>query len=269
MVISIIALLVSILLPSMAKAKELARSIGCSANQRGLARATATYATSNRDWMNPLEDYRYPGGVKVETTFRVILWKYVGESPRVFDCPSELSSVYADGLSSTDIAFGNLTVPAGTDAPHLYGVLHPLERWNASGIGVAGVHWIRKSDPSWELRGSPLPLGRPRESGYREGLNRYSDIQTPAQLIFYGDGGSSTATLWADDNWWIKSTASGFAQGEPGFNRILQNDYGCRRHDGSANYAFADGHVQKLNANDIPCDTGRCWWSMRPNAHAQ
>jgi len=31
-----------------------------------------------------------------------------------------------------------------------------------------------------------------------------------------------------------------------------------------ANYAFADGHVQLLNANDIRCDTGECWWSVNP-----
>ena len=30
----------------------------------------------------------------------------------------------------------------------------------------------------------------------------------------------------------------------PGFNRILQDDYGCRRHAGKANYVFADGHAQ-------------------------
>jgi prepilin-type processing-associated H-X9-DG protein len=28
------------------------------------------------------------------------------------------------------------------------------------------------------------------------------------------------------------------------------------------NYAFADGHVQLLNANEIRCDKGECWWSI-------
>jgi prepilin-type processing-associated H-X9-DG protein len=67
--------------------------------------------------------------------------------------------------------------------------------------------------------------------------------------------------------WWIRSPASDYSQGEPGFNRLLQNDYGCRRHAEKANYAFADGHVAKLDANDIPCNVNDCWWSIRPDVH--
>jgi hypothetical protein len=83
------------------------------------------------------------------------------------------------------------------------------------------------------------PVGRLIESGYREGLARSVEISNPSKLIWFGDGGSGTAALWADDNWWIKSAASGYAQGNPGFNRLLQDDYGCRRHSGEANQVFA------------------------------
>jgi prepilin-type N-terminal cleavage/methylation domain-containing protein/prepilin-type processing-associated H-X9-DG protein len=104
-------------------------------------------------------------------------------------------------------------------------------------------------------------------SGYREGLGRASDIAVPSKLIWFGDGGSGTAALWGDDNWWIKSVAPGYAQGDPGFNRLLQDDYGCRRHLGKANYVFADGHYGLWNANDIRCDTEECWWSVRMDIH--
>ena len=112
-----------------------------------------------------------------------------------------------------------------------------------------------------------MPFGRSIESGYAEGLSRCSEISVPSKLIWFGDGGSGTATLWGDDNWWIKSAAPGYSQGDPGFNRILQNDYGCRRHAEKANYAFADGHVRSLNANDIRCDKDECWWSLRIDTH--
>ena len=59
------------------------------------------------------------------------------------------------------------------------------------------------------------------------------------------------------------------AEDDAGFNRILQDDYGCRRHDGKANYVFADGHAGRYNANDIRCDEGECWWSLRLDAHAR
>jgi prepilin-type N-terminal cleavage/methylation domain-containing protein/prepilin-type processing-associated H-X9-DG protein len=256
-VIAIIALLASMLLPSLTKAKEKGKMAVCASNQRQLAFAAITYTLDNNDWMNPVEDFRYPDIGTVETTFRYLLWEYVAHAPGIFDCPSELVAVYADGLSASDAEYGNLTL----------GVLHPYERWNASGIGIAGAHWIRKSDANWAARAKSMPFGRPTESGYYEGLARSTEISAPSKLIWFGDGGSGTAALWADDNWWIKSAASGYAQGDPGFNRLLQDDYGCRRHAGKANYAFADGHVLPYNANDLRCDTEECWWSLRLDIH--
>jgi prepilin-type processing-associated H-X9-DG protein/prepilin-type N-terminal cleavage/methylation domain-containing protein len=266
-VIAIIAILAGLLMPALAKAKDRGRMAVCISHQRQLAIAAMTYALDNNEWMNPLEDFRYPNGVEVETSFRYILWDYVGRTPKLFDCPSELRAVYADGLSESDAAYGGLTLDSGTDWAHLYGVLHPNERWNASGIGIAGVHWIRNSDPNWSARVKSMAFGRPVESGYRDGLCRTSQISAPSKLIWFGDGGSGTAALWADDNWWIKSAAPGYAQGAPGFNRILQDDYGCRRHSGKANYAFADGHVWHYDANDLRCDQQECWWSVQIGGH--
>jgi len=266
-VIAIIAILASLLLPALAGAQEKGRSISCVNNQRQLVLAASMYAGDNEDWMNPIEDFFYPGGTEVEATFRVFLFDYVGGNPRIFDCPSERKAVYADGLSASDAAYGGLSLASGTDWSRLYGVLHPYERWNASGIGIAGVHWIRRSDPGAATRKGTIPFGRPVESGYKEGLVKFGAMQAPSKLILFGDGGSGTPTLWGDDNWWIKAATPGFAQGSTGFNRLQQDDYGCRRHGGKANYAFGDGHVQPLDANAIRCDTGECWWSMRLDVH--
>jgi prepilin-type N-terminal cleavage/methylation domain-containing protein/prepilin-type processing-associated H-X9-DG protein len=266
-VIAIIGILASLLLPSLAKAKDKAKMAICASNQRQLAIAAITYCGDNNEWLNPLEDFRYPNGVEVETTFRFLLWEYVGRAPSLFDCPAELKAVYADGLSQSDAAYGGLSLDSSTDWSRLCGVLDPCERWNASGIGIAGVHWTRKSDQNWAARPKSLPFGRPTESGYREGLARSAEISNPSKLIWFGDGGSGTPTLWADDSWWIKSAAPGYAQGNPGFNRLLQDDYGCRRHSGKANYVFADGHVGFYSGNDLRCDEDECWWSLRTDAH--
>lgn len=266
-VVAILSLLISVLLPSLGKAREAAKSMICSSNQRQLAIAATSYANDHDDWLNPLEDFRYPDGVKVETTFRVLLYPYVAKMPRVFDCPSERMAVYADGLSPHDAGYGHLALDPNGDWEHLYGVLHPYERWNASGIGIAGVHWIRNSDPAWAQRPRSMPFGRLRESGYREGLSKSTHIQRPAMLIWFGDGGSGTSTLWGDDNWWIKYAGGGYRQGDPGFNRRLQDDYGCRRHNGKANYVFADGHAATLGTDEIRCEEGMCWWSVRPDVH--
>ncbi len=72
--------------------------------------------------------------------------------------------------------------------------------------------------------------------------------------------------MWSDDNWWIKDVVDG-AEDEKGFNRRLQDDYGCRRHSGKANYVFAHGHLGVYNANDVRCDEGE--WSLQLNAHSR
>lgn len=272
-VVSIIGLLTSLLLPSLGNARRSAQRAVCGSNQRQLAVAASSYVSENKDWMNPVEDWVPSGGELVEITFRVILLRYVGHVPQIFDCPSERVYIYADGFSNADerrtIALGGPPTSDRSGWDRLYGVVHPLERWNFGGIGIAGVHWFRKNPPDLATRPRTMPFGRPIESGYREGLKQYSQIKTPARLIWFGDGaGDDTLLQWGNDGgWWIRSSASDYSQGDPGFNRLLQNDYGCRRHSNKANYVFADGHVDLLDANRIPCSRNQCWWSITPDAH--
>jgi len=268
-VIAIIAILAALLLPSLGKAEDKGKMAVCASNQRQLALAAQLYTLDNNEWMNPLQDVRPgPDGAPCETTYRVVLWEYVGRAPRIFDCPAERVAVYADGISASDAALGGFGLDPGTDWSHLYGFASPYEVWNASGIGVAGAHWIPvRNDPDPDARVSTMPFGRPRNQGYYEGLHKATEMSAPAKLIWFGDGGSGTA-LWGDDNWWIKDVVPG-SEDDAGFNRILQDDYGCRRHDGKAYYVFADGHGGRYNANDIRCDEGECWWSLRLDAHAR
>ncbi|HWD20551.1 MAG TPA: prepilin-type N-terminal cleavage/methylation domain-containing protein [Verrucomicrobiae bacterium] len=269
-VIAIIAILAALLMPSLGKAKENGRAIVCASNQRQLSIAATTYALDNGDWMNPLQNRQNAadGSGPCETTYRVILWNYVGRMPGVFDCPAELRAVYADGISAADASAGGFSITGGGDWSHLYGFASPYEVWNTSGIGVAGGHWIPvDNDPNPDARVGSMPFGRPRDEGYYEGLHKHTEITVPSKLIWFGDGGSGTAALWGDDSWWIKDVSPG-AEDDAGFNRLLQDDYGCARHQGKANYAFADGHAARLNANDIPCNQNECWWSLKLNFHA-
>ena len=270
-VIAIIALLAGLLLPALASAKKAAQRAICQSNQRQLAIASLTYSLDNGDWLNPLQTAVPNSGV--ETTYRVILWSYVAGMPSVFDCPAERNAVYADGISAYDASYGGFSLTAGTDWSQTgIGVAGPdvadaggdYEKWNQSGIGVAGAHWIHvdgNPDPTAQV--SSMPFGRPKPD-YYEGMHRSTEITTASKLIWYGDGGCGSPTTWADDSWWIKNsdTTGNGSEDAPGFNRLLEDQYGCQRHEGKANYAFADGHVQLLNANEIPCSTEACWWSI-------
>jgi prepilin-type processing-associated H-X9-DG protein/prepilin-type N-terminal cleavage/methylation domain-containing protein len=292
-VIAIIALLAAMLLPALAQARRTGQRAVCESNQRQLAVASITYSLDNLDWLNPLQT-AVPNS-SVETTYRVILWNYVAHLPGIYDCPAELNAVYADGISAYDASYGGFALTAGTDwsqigigiagpyvaaaggdyekwnqigigiaGPYVAAAGGDYEKWNQSGIGVAGAHWIHiDGNPDPAAQASSMPFGRPTPD-YYEGLHRSTEITTAAKLIWYGDGGCGSPTTWADDSWWIKNTdtSGNGSEDEAGFNRLQQDQYGCQRHNGKANYAFADGHVQLLNANEIRCDPGECWWSV-------
>ncbi len=276
-VIAIIGILAGLLLPALARAKEKGKEIVCRSNQRQLATASFAYTADNSDTMNPLQT-AVPNS-DVETTYRVILWDYVGHAASVYDCPSERFAIYADGITAYDASYGGFAVPAngsqvgiGVAGPDAPGAGGDYEKWNQSGIGVSGGHWIHvtgNQDP--QAQTSSMPFGRAIDEGYFEGMKKFSEVSNPSKLIWYGDGGCGSPATWADDSWWIKSTdtSGGGSEDLPGFNRILQDQYGCQRHNGDANYAFADGHVERLNANAIRCDIGECWWSVNLNFHAQ
>jgi len=275
-VIAIIAILAALLLPALSRASQKGKEAVCRSNQRQLAVASYTYTADNSDWMNPLQT-AVPNS-DVETTYRVILWDYVGHAAPVYDCPAEMFAIYADGVSAYDASYGGFAPPAngsqigiGVAGPDAPGAGGDYEKWNQSGIGVASAHWIHvdgNADPTAQT--SSMPFGRAIDEGYFEGMKKFSEVTNPSKLIWYGDGGCGSPATWADDSWWIKNTdtSGGGSEDLPGFNRILQDQYGCQRHNGDANYAFADGHVERLNANAIRCDTGECWWSAQINYHS-
>ncbi len=262
-VIAIISILASMLMPVLSKAQNAGRAAVCKSNQRQLAVASISYSADNANWLNPLQT-AVPNS-SVETTYRVILWYYVAQMPGVFDCPSERNAVYADGISAYDASYGGFTLNSATNWGETgIGVAGPYEKWNQSGLGVNGAHWIHvDGNPDPAAQTSSMPFGRPTPN-YYEGLHRSTEIGTATKLIWYGDGGCGSPATWADDSWWIKNTDTSGAGSEDlaGFNRILQDQYGCQRHDGKANYAFADGDVRLLNANEIRCDLEECWWSI-------
>jgi prepilin-type N-terminal cleavage/methylation domain-containing protein/prepilin-type processing-associated H-X9-DG protein len=53
-VVSIIALLMSILLPSLSRARETARQVACSSNMRQIGMADIMYADHHNDWYTPI-----------------------------------------------------------------------------------------------------------------------------------------------------------------------------------------------------------------------
>jgi prepilin-type N-terminal cleavage/methylation domain-containing protein/prepilin-type processing-associated H-X9-DG protein len=88
-VIGIIALLISILLPSLNKAREAAMATQCMSNMRQIGLAVSNYSSENRGFLPP---YRSTAAAPYETMpyyFQHIPAVYYREDPRVMICPSD------------------------------------------------------------------------------------------------------------------------------------------------------------------------------------
>jgi len=271
-VVAIIALLLSILVPSFAQARQIAHRTVCSANQHNLVIAAISYTLDNREWFNPMQDAHVDNqGRSIEGTWRVYLWdKYIGNDPSVVDCPAEENERYADGLSLEDIYASRGrpdAPPPRAENPKIYGKLHRYEIFNASGIGANLAHY-------WVGMEGHGPFGRPQESGYPEGLTRAgANVVRSAQLILFGDGHGDAKGDWAEDRFWIFFWDPPLPPQRAGYDRTIQGDPGAVRHLGKANYGFYDGSVRVYEASDIPCDfkdedgLGQCWWSVELYPH--
>ena len=240
-VIAIIALLASLLLPTLARAKTKAYEVGCLNNQKQLAMATFMYSTDNGDWLPPMQ-VELPQG---RPSWRTFLFPQVGRNASVYDCPAERKELYALGTRVDPLP----------PNPAAIGQAVAGENELCSGIGAVNVHGL----PG----GAPPPFGRPAPD--ENNLCRWSRLERPVQVILFGDGHSDFDQLWPDDHWWIwreLGNANNF-----GFNRATEKDPGAFRHNRQSIYALADGRATRLDPGRIPCDKNSCWWSAKASPH--
>lgn len=100
-VIAIISILAAMLLPALSKAREKAEQISCISNFKQIALASSgMYTTDNKNWLPYALPNPAPAGkqndddVTSQTSgqnksAQVLLWKYIGEEPKVYLCPSD------------------------------------------------------------------------------------------------------------------------------------------------------------------------------------
>lgn len=122
MVVGIIAILASLLLAALLKAKTKTRFVSCLSNQRQIGVAYHLYADDNNDcypvhagWAavggqgrptGPISGYATHYGSRVPTTERP-LNKYVGETVEVFRCPADRGDVLNPETNTCWAGWGN------------------------------------------------------------------------------------------------------------------------------------------------------------------
>ena len=243
-VIAIIAILAAMLLPALARAKAKGLQIQCLSSQRQLCATIHMYAIDQVETLPPMQETTKEG---FETSWRTYLFESAGRQGRLFDCPAEREEVYA---------LGNRAKPL-TPRPDLVGKRASGEIQLLSGLGAVDAHWL----PG----GAPPPFGRPGGQYADNNLCKWASIEAPSEMIFFGDGNSDIHRDYPNDRWWIwKELGDANAAG---FSRAVQKDPGAFRHSQKSNYGFADGHASLTDPAKIPCDTDRCWWSVKASPH--
>ena len=216
-VIGIIALLISILMPALSKAREQANAVKCMSNQRQLGQALVMFVNEHngylpKAWFNDGVVWSGNNGGKRTWEYRdpmygwtSILSLYTGRNKEVFRCPSDDTNHLYDTENNTA---GNLPDdPTADDIPG-----------------------------SYRLNISDLPNG-PFEA------IRATRLGSPTEAIVIADGKQGVG-----GNAWNQ-----LATWEAPFAHVSERDTGnvaYNRHRNRGMYVFADGHADNLSWKD-------------------
>jgi len=219
-VIAIIALLLSVLMPGLAKAKEYARNIICRTNCRSLAIATHLYAEAYGQKL-----FSYEAGLYIN-----LLSPFIGEADKVRYCPSTV--VQRDNPTST-----------------VWGTSKDAWRW-ASGVaepengsyGLSG--WCYSYPP-----GSAGFVGTVERTDYP--WPQYGGIEMPSLVPVFFD--CAWVDAWPKHTDTVPGTLNLDDPDHGGDNPVNQHirRLMIRRHYGSVNLAFADAHAEPIDLEHL------------------
>jgi len=142
-VIGIIALLISILLPALGRAREQARTIACGSNLRQIGVALRMYSNDWKDWLVSLEHPMQPPPFPPspysvwfwdlnkyvslpEVTPTSNIWDLTGGASRIFECPSQKDEFI---FQSTGMQYAMNTFISNSMTPSRQ-YIQPVTKWS-------------------------------------------------------------------------------------------------------------------------------------------
>ena len=222
-VIAIIAILAAMLLPALAKAKEKAKAIGCTNNNKQIGVAMLMYAGDYNETLPPLNTGTWPG-FTTNWWFKVLdKGNYVTASSisnNIWRCPSVLDWDIDPGTANY---FGS-----------------PCE-----GYGPSEGNAITLGVFRYALNGT-MPLGS----------LKLSQMRRASQIWAIGDVGDPKPLPWGDKQPKAYMTDITAKQPDPAIGWSAQPNEkqpGCR-HNGRAVFSLCDGHVESWKWTDLRHD---------------
>jgi prepilin-type N-terminal cleavage/methylation domain-containing protein/prepilin-type processing-associated H-X9-DG protein len=237
-VIAVIALLISLLLPALGKARESAKAALCLAHNNQFANAMSGYVNDNKGYFPG--DHRQIGATSW-ITWAPRLRRYLQDDPRVFYCPSARKEYKWTPVFNYNTA--------GFAKPTSYGYLpeeRPLTGYEFFSYGYNGsgsVAWTTAPQLGLGLHVAPAEPNTPNPEPQWSEI-KDSKVVAPSNMIAIADS-------LANGNWdtWITPSPL-YPLSAPG-----------KRHSGTSQVLFVDGHAVSMRQSEL--------MSTRPEARAR
>lgn len=232
-VISIIALLMSILVPALSRVKECTRGLVCTYNLKTLSLAWFVYVADNdgrliggntgespHDWVHhPTGTSSNPIEQKKEGIRQGALFPYV-KTVKVYHCPSDKR--FKDPRQQT---LRSYSIAGGMNGKHEYGIGRSVEMYTDIKVPAGKYVFVEENDPrgfnerAWHLYptgdswGDPLAIWHNNKStlGFADGhaqLHRWRDQRT---IEFSNGGYWGISDAYQPDNPDLKYMQAGYA----------------------------------------------------------
>ncbi len=248
-VIGIIALLVSMLLPSLNKARQAASNIQCQSNLRQLGMSMLLYANDNKGYCPPWRaglDTPNAAAGPVPTpndwnnnTFPRwpdFIAKYVPNNLAlgIYECPANTRKMDTPGTTTSNVFSYSRSDYLGANGGLGFGPLAPPVNGNGIGVGSVGSTTVYFRYP-FKLAHPGLPASEVMHLG--DGDNSQAFTTGP---------GTTSATSFRLTEGDFRHGRRNYTQSASGSLKSEVYSYG-----GRANYLMLDGHVQAFELSEV------------------
>lgn len=224
-VIAIIAILASMLLPALARAKEKAHRIACLNNMKQMALFMQFYTDENRDVFpaHRNQNENDNGGTAMTNWWGTTIIGYARNQSNLFYCPAIKGRRLDNGVT-WNWAFDPHKVGYGINS--FFSAVWP---YSGGSVSVGGITFSSKP---WLKR---------------------SEVISPSDNLIIGDSMPKADGLWSSSMWWPNACMEKSRSASQGFEGIDK-----ARHRDMGGVVFVDGHAEARKDGKInpPVDPG-------------
>jgi prepilin-type N-terminal cleavage/methylation domain-containing protein/prepilin-type processing-associated H-X9-DG protein len=248
-VVAIIALLISILIPSLALAREQANTVVCKTRLRELYHGHVMYASEYGGkfpdpdywlWRGPMQGIESRRWVEYGQIYRYL------RDPQVYFCPrDDRKRIQGSAAIGSGGSMGTSPIHSYVRCADPNTYAYPNRPADCRGLNPNDT-WVHYIDPSWLVSGAfTPPMTNPRHVGQNfHQFVRGTPIATRVLLLFEEHPGFGLNGYWQLNDGWSSKVQT-----------IV--DFMSNRHRGKGHFLFWDGRIELGDAarwNNYPAD---------------